>query len=161
MAISAMISASSSSLQPSGMTEGKPSANRPTQLPATGNSSTEVSISPEAKKLAAARAITSNPVAVAAASNNSQVDKLATSVYMAQQNQRLIDTYSANSGSGSSSSSTGSGANAVAIAAVSDNPQVDQLATTVYSAQQAQKMVDQYQSSSEQAKQSNSLNTVA
>ena len=66
----------------------------PAELPTDPPPSTIVDISDEGKRLLAARAVTESPVAVAALSDNPQVDAAAESVYMAQQAQQMLDIYS-------------------------------------------------------------------
>lgn len=119
------------------------SERRPAHLP-EDSFSASLSISPEAKKLLAARTVISKPLAVVALSSNPQVNKLAMTVYISQQNQRLLDMYG-----GASATSNGAHPSTIAplaIAAVSDNPQVDKLATTVYAARVTQQMLDAYKS---------------
>lgn len=112
--------------------------------------STRVSLSDEAKKLAAAKAVTEAPVAVAAASDNAQVDKTAQAVYQGQQAQQQLDTYASvsqanqpadNNNPNVSSPDAGK---ALKLAAASENPQVDELALTYAAAQQAQQKLDIY-----------------
>lgn len=96
--ISGASSAAGSAVKTSDLFSSKPStpaSNRPATLPAeTGSAATDkVSLSDEAKKLGAAKAVTSAPVATAAVSNDPQVDKVATTVYSAQQAQNLADIY--------------------------------------------------------------------
>lgn len=127
--------------------------NRPAQLPAElppKDPADQVSISPEARNLLAFRTaqnVIDNPIAAAAVSDNPQVDQVATNIYAAQQQQRLVDAYT----SAASSSDQSSDHSPLAIAAVSDNPDVDELATTAYAARTAQDIVDTYQQASQSA----------
>ena len=118
-------------------------------LPANPPSS-RVSLSDEAKKLAAAKALTDAPVAVAAASDNAQVDKTAQAVYQGQQAQQQLETYAAASQanqppeSSNPDVSSPDAAKAVKLAAASENPQVDELALSLAAAQQAQQKLNIY-----------------
>jgi hypothetical protein len=133
-------------------------AEKPSQLPAQSPASSDVSLSDEAKRLAAARVVTSNPVAVAAVSDNPRVDQVATNVYMGQQAQRMLDTYTEVSRPPEDSSGTaGSQRSPVAIAAASQNPEVDELATTAYKSKQAQQMIDMYTESYQSATQGSTV----
>lgn len=107
-------------------------------------SAPEVTISDEGKKLAAAGAVISNPVAVAAVSTDPQVDQVANNVYMGQQNQRMLDTYTAQTGSSEKDSTQRA---PVAIATASRNGQAEQLVNNVYMGRQAQLMLDTYSQS--------------
>ncbi len=135
----------------------RPRAEKPSQLP-TQPQAPDVSLSDEAKKLAAARSITSNPVAVAAVSDNTQVDQVATNIYMGQQAQRMLDTYTQVSKPPEDTTGNGgSQRSPVAIAAASQNPEVDELATTVYKSKQAQQMLDMYTQSYQSATQGSTV----
>jgi len=135
----------------------RPRAEKPSQLP-TQPQAPDVSLSDEAKKLAAARSITSNPVAVAAVSDNTQVDQVATNIYMGQQAQRMLDTYTQVSKPPEDTTGNGgSQRSPVAIAAASQNPEVDELATTVYKSKQAQQMLDIYTQSYQSATQGSTV----
>ena len=105
----------------------------------------EVTISDEGKKLAAAGAVVSNPVAVAVVSTDPQVDQVANNIYMGQQNQRMYDSYTAQTDSSETDNSTQLAP--VAIATVSRNDQADQLANNIYMGRQAQLMLDTYSQS--------------
>lgn len=122
-------------------------ADKPDTLPANPPS-TKVTISDEAKKLLAARTLQSSPVALAAASDNQQVDQAAQAVYQAQLKQQQINIYTDVSQSGNGgvigNDNDNNGAKAVAVAAASDNPQVDQAAQAVYQAQLKQQQIDIY-----------------
>ncbi len=145
-----------------------PVAKQPPQLTAdsaatlpANESESVVNISQKALELFAAKAISSSPVLVAALSNNAQIDELATTIYSAQRNRELIDTYANNTDD--ANDSTESQRSPLAISAISQNPQVDELATTVYSAKQAQQLLDIYQSNTTNIteQQSTSLNETA
>lgn len=123
-----------------------PAADKPATLPANPPS-TRVTISDEAKKLLAARALKSSPVAIAAASDNPQVDQAAQAVYQAQLRQQKIDIYTDIGQSGNGGvigNDNNNGTKALAVAAASDNPQVDQAAQAVYQAQLKQQQIDIY-----------------
>lgn len=121
-------------------------AGKPSQLP----SPPAAEVPDEGLKLAAAKALIENPVAVAAISDNAKVDALASDLYVAQQKQQALETYSQSAAlapggdNDNDNDSSGGNRNPLAIAAASDNPQVDELATTVYQSRQALKMVDYY-----------------
>lgn len=118
----------------------------PAELPTDPPPSTIVDISDEGKRLLAARAVTESPVAVAALSDNPQVDAAAESVYMAQQ---MLDIYidiSSNpptNGIGNDDPERES-ARLLVIAAASENPQVDEFALTVATARQAKETLEIY-----------------
>lgn len=124
---------------------------QPSQLPTEPEAppSTIVDISDEGKRLLVARAVTESPLAVAALSDNAQVDAAAESVYMAQQAQQLADIYTdvsrnpPNDGIGGDDSGR-DGTRALVIAAASDNPQVDEFALTIAAAQQAKQTLEIY-----------------
>lgn len=132
------------------------SDNHPAHLPTEpqappASPADEVTISDEAKKLAAFRAtqtVVDNPIAAAAVSENPQVDEVAGNIYAAQQTQRMVDVYTDVLDSAEDNDSDRS---PLGIAAVSDNPQTDELATTIYSAQTIQEMLDTYKQASESA----------
>ena len=145
-----MISSINSSTQSIGYIKIPAPVNKPLPVDSTAQSSQSASssvvdISQRALDLFAAKALTSTPVLVAAVSDNAQVDELATSIYSAQQNEQMIATYE-NSASNSANSDGGtSTAKLLAISAATQNPQVDEMATTVFSARQAQQLLSIYQ----------------
>lgn len=108
----------------------------------------EVTISDEGKKLAAAGAVVSNPVAVAVVSTDPQVDQVANNVYMGQQNQRMYDSYTAQTDSSETDSAQRS---PEAVAAASRNGQAEQLANNVYMGRQTRLMLDTYSQSYQSA----------
>lgn len=123
----------------------------PTQLPSTPPTETgpsfDVDLSDQAKKLAAFRTITTAPVAVAAVSDNSTVDQVATTVYLSQQANAAIDTYrdaTPDYDSGSSDQGGSLTAKLAVASAATDNERVDELATTAYLSRQALQAVDRY-----------------
>ncbi len=127
----------------------------PAELPTDPPPSTIVDISDEGKRLLAARAVTESPVAVAALSDNPQVDAAAESVYMAQQAQQMLDIYSdissnpPTNGIGNDDPERES-ARLLVIAAASENPQVDEFALTVATARQAKETLEIYRDVSQE-----------
>lgn len=86
------------------------------------------------------------PVAVAALSDNPQVDAAAESVYMAQQMLDIYSDISSNpptNGIGNDDPERES-ARLLVIAAASENPQVDEFALTVATARQAKETLEIY-----------------
>ena len=145
-----MISSINSSTQSIGYIKIPAPVNKPLPVDSTAQSSQSASssvvdISQRALDLFAAKALTSTPVLVATVSDNAPVDDLATSIYSTQQNEQMIATYE-NSASNSTNSDGGtSTAKLLAISAATQNPQVDEMATTVFSARQAQQLLSIYQ----------------